>query len=199
MYANHQPQLSHLGRNSADGFARIATFVLCTIRTPLRIAVEDYKQVRNGDFSPLFGMKRTGISYINKFSEDLYSRCEYVYETADDETAENAILHILMNIPGIGPAKAGFICQMIYGLSGCLDTHNIIRFGIPERTFRGKEAKYSVKRLGQTVRDYNSFCRKVGGTAVLWDQWCEYVSNRDPVNYPTPERVSELHLIPCEL
>lgn len=198
MFAEHQPHLAILGRGNPAGFFRISLFALLTIRQPLRIACVDYVQVRQGNLNPLWGMKHKGYSYLQQHSPELWERCEYAFETLPDIDAENVILAILNDIPGIGPAKSGFICQMIYGLSGCIDTHNLKRFGIPERTFRGKEAKLSPKRLFQTYRDYNSFCRKHGGTEKLWNGWCNYLANNDPINYASGYRVSQLHLTPLE-
>lgn len=196
MFAEHQPQLARLGQSSPDGFTRIATFALCTIRQPLRIACADYKLVRRGDTSSLFGAKHAGLAYIKRHAGYLWERCEYAY---DDDNAADLIVTTLCEIPCIGPAKAGFIAQMCYGLSGCIDTHNLARFGIPERTFRGREAKHSWPRVQTTIRDYNAFCAKVGGTAALWDGWCTYLAERDPVNYPSAYHVSELHLAPLEI
>lgn len=199
MFAEHQPLLSRLGRSNAAGFERIVTFTLCTIRQPLRLACMNYKLVRAGDTSSLFGSKHHGLAAVQSRGNEWHERCEYAYETAaDDEEAADIILSILCEIPCLGPAKAGFVAQMIYGLSGCIDTHNLTRFGISERTFRGREAKYSERRYHQTLRDYNSFCRKVGGTSALWDGWCDYLAARDPINYPSGELVSSLHLIPLE-
>ncbi len=199
MFANHQPQLSRLGRASPDGLERIATFALCTIRQPLRIACEDYKLVRQGDTRSLFGAKHAGLSYLRQHATELWEACEYAYEACDDDTAADLIVMALSRVPCLGPAKAGFVCQMIYGLSGCIDTHNLARFGIGERTFRGREAKHSWPRVLATLRDYNTFCRKVGGTEALWDGWCTFLAERDPVNYPSAFRVSELHLAPLEI
>ncbi len=199
MFVEHQPQLGKLGRSSPQGLERIATFALCTIRQPLRIAVADYPLVRRGEHAQsIFGAKHAGVAYLRQHAPDLWERCEYAYEECDDDRAADLIVSTLTEVPCLGPAKAGFVCQMIYGLSGCIDSHNLTRFGIPERTFRGREAKLSWPRVRQNTRDYNAFCRKVGGAAALWDGWCQYVADRDPMNYPSAERVSSLHLIPLE-
>lgn len=200
MYAEHQPQLSFLGRSGPDGFARICTFVLLTIRVPLWDAFKDYPLVRRGDrqVRSMFGYKHQGLDFVNAQAEDLYERCEAAFELNSDEDTETVLLGILTEIPCIGPAKAGFITQMIYGLSGCIDGHNLDRFGLHERTFRFDKKRLSpfpVRRFA-ILRGYNAFCQKVGGARRLWDDWCCLYSERDPVNYPSPERVSELHLAP---
>ena len=193
MFANHQPQLSRLGRSDPDGLTRIATFALCTIRQPLRIACADYPAVRQGDTSSLFGAKHAGVAALRTRSAEWHERCEAAYETLDDIDAANVILGVLTEIPCLGPAKAGFVCQMIYGLSGCIDTHNLVRFGLPPRPWR-----IDNRRRHATLRDYNAFCHRIG-TAALWDGWCTYLAARDPVNYPSAERVSALHLAPLEI
>ena len=198
MFADHQYQLARLGRRDVDGFERVCTFVLLTIRQPLRIACMDYKLVRNGDERPLFGSKRDGLAYVRQHAAELLDDCERAYYNAhDDIEAENDILDVLTRIPSIGTAKGGFICQMLYGLSGCIDTHNIKRFGVTETTFKLRK-EWKRERKLQLIADYNRFCRRQGGTAALWDGWCEYVSRRDPANYETADLVSSLHLVPLE-
>jgi hypothetical protein len=201
MYAEHQPQLSALGRSGPDGFARICTFVLLTIRVSLWDAHKDYPLVRSGNrrVRSVFGFKHQGLDYVEANAEDLYERCEAAFELSNsDEDAEDTLLGILCDIPNIGPAKAGFIAQMVYGLSGCIDTHNLDRFGLHERTFRldKKRLQPYPKRRFDIIRRYNAFCREEGGSRRLWDDWCCLYSERDPVNYPTPDRVSALHLAP---
>ncbi len=201
MYAEHQPQLSSLGRSGPDGFARICTFALLTIRVSLWDANKDYPLVRQGNrqVRSVFGNKHQGLDFVNAEAEQLYERCEAAFELSlSDEDAETVILGILCEIPCIGPAKAGFITQMVYGLSGCIDSHNLTRFGLHERTFRldKKRLRASPVRRFAILRDYNAFCLKVGGSRRLWDDWCCLYSARDPVNYPTPDRVSALHLAP---
>ena len=198
MFAEHQPKLAELGRSSPDGFERIATFVLLTIRVPLRDAVSDYRLLRRGEHAvrSLFGAKHSGLAYIREHKADLWARCEYVYETSDDETAADVMLGIVSEIPGIGATKAGFILQMIYGLSGCIDTHNLTRFGLSEKHFY-YEKRWGAQRRAQHLRDYNKFCHSIG-TASLWDGWCNYLAENDPINYASGDRVSSLHLVPLE-
>lgn len=200
MYDDHQPQLAVLGRSGPDGLVRICTFALLTIRQPLYDAVLDYPLVRKGERQArsLFGAKHEGLSYVERNATELYERCEEAFELMGDEDAEASIVNTLCDIPCIGPAKAGFIAQMVYGLGGCIDGHNLTRFELPTRTFRLDKLHVSLRRRYAILQDYLRFCRKVGGARRLWDDWCCYVSERDPVNYRTPDYVSELHLAPLK-
>lgn len=199
MFAEHQPQLAKLGRHSADGFERVATFVLLTIRMPLREACLDYKALRTGAdrVKSLFGSKHAGLAHIREHAAEILERLEYVYETAEsDDDAADAMLAIVMEIPGIGLAKGGFILQILYGISGCIDTHNLTRFELTETTF--KLRKDALPRTQSKLRrKYNEFCHRIG-TATLWDDWCAFMAANDPVNYHNPEFVSSLHLVPLE-
>lgn len=190
MFADHQPALGRLAQ-SVDGFERIATFALLTIRQPLRIACADYKLVRNGDTGPLFGHKYGALAYIKANAADIHAELERSYELG---ASADVMLLEVMRIPGIGLAKAGFILQMAYGVSGCIDTHNLTRFNIPMRQFSTGNKAVDRRR----VRAYNAMINSLGGTASLWDSWCQYLADHDPANYATAQRVSELHLAPLE-
>jgi hypothetical protein len=141
----------------------------------------------------IFGAKHDGLAAISNPAW-LFDQCERAWHCSDH--AEDEIVHILQSVPSLGPAKAGFCAQMIYGISGCLDTHNLQRFGIREREFRGAEAKYKPATVCAKIASYNDLCRKLGGTAHLWDSWCEYVAHRGTAGTFEANSVSALHLAP---
>ncbi len=196
MFAEHQPQLSKLGRSGPEGFKRIVTFVLCTIRVQLHAAVKDYPLVWRGErrgVRSIFGSKHQGLDELNERAVDLYEMCERAYQDREGEELEDELLHTVTSLHGIGCAKGGFIAQMIYGVSGCLDSHNLRRFGIPEGTF--KIADRTPRKRSALITDYNRVCRQLGGTQYLWDTWCQYLADND-ANYVSADHVSRLHLTP---
>lgn len=197
MYDEHQPLLSRLGRSGPDGFKRIATFALCTIRMPLHRAVLDYPYAVQGrPCVAIFGAKHFGLAELEERAATYYEWCERAYHDLEGEELEDELLSIVSSIPSIGPAKGGFIVQMIYGVSGCLDGHNLARFNIPERAFRLDRALRPGRRSA-VIHDYNRVCRQLGGTRALWDSWCAYLADRD-ANYNDAEHVSRLHLTPLK-
>jgi hypothetical protein len=198
MYADHQPAIAAFGRADPENFAKVITFALCSIRMPLGEAVLDIKYAWRGEACrSIFGAKLDGMREIRQNARMYYEQCEDAWFRSDN--AEDELLHIFQTIPCLGPAKAGFCAQMLYGVSGCLDTHNLQRFGIGERQFRGREAKYAAITYSRKITEYNRLCAKLGGTAYLWDTWCEYLANRDPVNYRDADYVSSLHLSPLKV
>ena len=102
-------------------------------------------------------------------------------------------MRVVLRVPGLGLAKSGFIVQMLYGMSGCIDTHNLTRFNLHRRRFACGTKATDRRRIGE----YNDMVGRLGGTARLWDEWCIYVADRD-ANYVDADHVSRLHLTPLE-
>jgi hypothetical protein len=194
MFAKHQPQISAFARRSPDNFRRVVVFALCTIRMPFRTAASDVALAcDNKPCRSIFGAKIAGLASIDE-PHWLYEQCERAWACSDH--VEDELVHIFQSAPSLGPAKAGFCTQMIYGVSGCLDTHNLVRFGLNPREFRGAEGKYKPATVCAKISAYNDVCRKLGGTAYLWDSWCEYVAERGTAGTYSAEAISALHLAP---
>jgi hypothetical protein len=197
MFADHQPPLSKLGRSGPDGFKQIVLFTLCTIRVHLHQAVADYPRFRRGEpCRSLWGWKHFGIAEIEENAGAYYELCERQHHDTEGEELEDGLLHIITAVPGLGLAKAGFVSQMIYGVSGCLDGHNLERFQIPFTAYKDAKRK-TPSTKSALIRDYNRVCANLGGTEHLWNSWCQYVADRD-ANYVDADHVSRLHLTPLQ-
>lgn len=196
MFANHQPQISAFARRSPANFRRVGVFVLCTIRMPLRDAAKDTAAACRGDpCRSIFGAKVRGLAELDANAGAYYEQCERSWH--DSENAADEIVSTLTHIPGIGFVKAGFIAQLVYGVSGCIDTHNCSRYGIDPETWHCRtEAAYRKARVGGAAAGYNRLCASLGGTAQLWDTWCEYVAARGTAGTYDADAVSALHLAP---
>ena len=189
MYDNHQPQISAFARASADNLRKVACFAVCTIRMPLLDAAKDTPYAINGTpCRSIFGHKHDALAWLRNHADELYDELEYLWhECASDD----AMLRAVMQCPGIGLAKAGFILQMCYGISGCLDSHNLRRYGIGERYYATGTKATDRRRISE----YNETCRKLGGTRALWDTWCTQLAETDG-RYLSANEVSGLHLAP---
>src|ERR1700726_3397790 len=98
MYAEHQPPLSRLGRSGPDGFVRIATFALLTIRVHLHDAVKDYPLVRGGQrhgLRSVFSSKHDGLAELDARGADYYELCERQYQDTEGEELEDGLLGII--------------------------------------------------------------------------------------------------------
>jgi hypothetical protein len=181
MFADHQPRISQWGRANPHNFVKVCEFAIGTIRVHLRDAAE---AVRTGEYpsAVFFGSKLNGLSYLTQHADSLYQDAEEAHDDA-------ALMAVFMRIPSIGVAKAGFCCQMLYNRVGCLDTHNIVRFGLSPRSFR-IDPDYSARTRWHRIQSYIDTCAALGGCERLWNGWCEYVAEREG---DKPDHISNLH------
>ena len=107
---------------------------------------------------------------------------------------KQAAVAYLASLYGLNVAKAGFVCQLAYGLSGCLDTINVQRLGLRPRAFANFSQLKTPQGRQRRATHYNAVVREAGGTETLWNAWCASVSERYPAQFPTPNHVSALHL-----
>ena len=207
MFVNHQPKISAFARENPENMAKVLKFVILTIRVRLFNIPADMEILENAknpaDLNGiLYGFKVDSIQQIDAEKDSFFAQAESIYFHAENErvAAEN-LLSLFAQIKGLGLAKAGFACQLIYGLSGCLDSHNLERFGINPNAFRSNKYKYAktLKTKRRYISDYCDTVEKFGGTASLWDSWCEYVYNRpDPtglkMNHNNPAYIDANHV-----
>lgn len=198
MYAQHQPIISEFARRNADNFADVITFVYLTIHNPFQRVKAEMLDVRKrgSDSAALWGWKRGAYVYVQEHKVGIFEDCERIWnETPCSEVRETLVMY-LAKLPGLGFAKAGFVAQLIYGVSACLDTHNMQRFNIGPNTFKARKAKAkNLKVRARHWREYHYIVDAEGGTEGLWDSWCHYVAEQWPTSYENGEHVSRLH---CE-
>jgi hypothetical protein len=100
------------------------------------------------------------------------------------------VFRLILSLPGFGMAKAGFATQMLCGDLGCLDVHNLKRFGLYQEQF---SMKGHWVRVEKRILLYKSICRGLG-SGYLWDSWCEHIAMLYPKVYTNADHVSKLHL-----
>ena len=180
MYNTHQPIIGAAMRASPSGLARAVVFGLATIQVKFPDAVRECQRYcTTGELHPMafFGTKLEGVKWINENANRLFTQLE-------NAPHENARLRLFTQIPGIGIVKAGFLCQLRDGLIGCLDVHNLKRFGINRRRFDHKTQA--------RINEYIETCFQIGGgSCTLWNEWCRLIGAK----YGMPaEKISEMHL-----
>ena len=203
MFDTHQPIIATRAQANAANLALVQQFVILSVQVPLSRVSTDLDIVRaerEADRIPgiLYGWKQKAY-YDAWFERDerYYQAMEmrwsnFVEPEYSEYTAADNLLHYFACLPGFGPVKAGFVCQMAFGLSGCIDSNNAKRFGINLRYWHAWDFKHSSLRVKRRkVARYNDTVRRLGGTRALWDGWCSFVSQRD--GRLSPDEVSALH------
>lgn len=216
MFRNHQKLVSAYGRENPEQFARVLKFVVLSIRTrlfnlPADMATLDAAETGesyDGVDSILYGSKRAAIDQINAERDALYWQAEsIVYHAETEREAAENLLDLFTGIHGLGLAKAGFCAQLLYGVSACLDSHNVARYDLKASALKSstfKNAK-TLKTRRKWISRYCDMVETLGGTELLWDTWCEYVFNRpdetgykmngNQAAYKSPFHVSALHAL----
>ena len=214
MFAIHQKRVSEYARQNPENMARVLKFVILTIRNRLFNLPADMATLDSGGEtaaeinSILYGWKLDSVNQIDAEKDSLFWQAEeIVYHATSERDAAEKLLVLFASIKGLGLSKAGFAAQLIYGISACLDSHNLERFGINPNHVKScnyKDAK-TPKTRAKYVARYCEYVEKCGGTESLWDSWCEYVFARpDAVGfkmngnksvYESAYHVSALH---CE-
>jgi hypothetical protein len=165
----------------ADNPIRVAdviTMVLLSIRMQWSGVGTQMCDVReNGEASKcLWGFKRNGYRYVQAKKTRLFAR---VQACRNGDIWVEDLMRDLLRVPGLGMAKAGFVVQLLTGEAGCMDMHNIERFGLKPDTWAVRKYKAVDKQLREVdekIAHYLDLVDACGGTEVLWDEWCEYVA-----------------------
>lgn len=190
MYAEHVPTIAHAMREDLDTFKRGVLFAILSIRQPIRNvpAMLDDVERESASSVYLFGHKRKAYAWLQVNAERLWLhlKCD---AGAPEPEASRAALHRLIEVPGLGVVKAGFVAQLMGFDIACLDSRNVTRQGREPRAYRLDPRDM---QGGRRKRIVDAYVADVGGQAAeYWDAWCEYVA---PFHGLEAFEVSALHL-----
>ena len=190
MFSTHQSTISDFALGSNVGLERTFRLVFLSIRQPFHSMAKQMQDVdTNGLQSPyLFGWKRDGLAFVRANASGLRHALAGVPAGYGDAEA----LLKVASVPGLGLVKAGFVCQLVTGSVGCLDSHNLERFGLNANAFKyGAGASDGLKR--KKALAYLDACWKAGGCESLWDGWCNHVAENQPKHWRSGFDVSAMH------
>lgn len=180
-----------------DGLVDVVEFVLCTIQAGLSTVKMQRRDIQeNGMRSRfLWGKKGEGLAYVEERKEYMWGKVHSIMEQGlGDASAIADCIEMFMEVPNLGLVKAAFVAQCLGFEVGCLDSHNLKRFGInPNRVKVSATLSPLLKR--KKVLDYVQTCVDLGGSEYLWNSWCEYVAgNKANKALDTADVVSKCHV-----
>ena len=189
MFKTHQPKIARFMKKNPDNFAEGEVFSLCTIQRQLHTVGNQRKEIKTEGVNAvcLNGTKRRSYKEIMAMKGYLY---EKVYSKEISLTEK---LLEVSGLYGIGMVKAGFILQLALGKVGCLDVHNLARFGLSASVFKVND-KMSEATVLRKANFYIKTCEDLGGSEYLWNTWCKYVADLYPKIYRDAYHVSKLHV-----
>jgi hypothetical protein len=193
MFTTDQPAIQRHAEASPQGIVDVITFVLATINRYFYYVpdvLDEHAHAGLDDCKYWKPIDRRGIAYVIAKADYYHSRLPVWRE--DSLTC----LRELVEIPGIGIVKAGFICQLLTGKVGCLDRHNLRTMGLNEKTFARVPA--NTEALTERLRVYMAACEALGTSAQMWDGWVNLVAAKYPNHFASGEEVSRLHVTLCK-
>lgn len=173
MFADHQPIIGQWARACPENFARAQLLAILSARQPFDYVGEDLNAVLAGDPRPLFAWKAAAWFDIQRTAARRLAACEMIYCRGSKVAMETELLAEITKTIGLGLIKGGFVAQMVYGVIGCIDSRNQDEFGIAKRRYREIPPSATDATRTRKCREYVLACRKLGGCAFLWDNWCQ--------------------------
>ena len=127
----------------------------------------------------LWGNKRKTYEYLQDNSYKLYTDAMAVINSGDsDRDKARALMAVFLRVDGLGIPKAGFMCQLMAGLVGCMDVHNIrlYRLDIKDLSLsKNPKTSKGIDANNKKVWAYIDVCHGIG-TETLWDNWCNFLA-----------------------
>ena len=112
-----------------------------------------------------------------------------------DHAKAISLMKIFLKIPGLNLPKAGFVCQLVAGLVGCMDIHNIKTYGVDAKSLEYNKnctTSRGIDNNRKKLIKYINLCHDYG-TENLWNSWCSLIADKYPRDFVDGNHVSELH------
>lgn len=198
MFKDDQPRIAAFAQSSAENMHRTLTFVLCTIQQQLSVVPECMADIdRHGSESRfLWGFKGPAYETLCQNVDALYGAAMATSRGyAAPDTRRDELLHLFASLQGFGLVKGGFAVQLIFGQSGCIDSHNLAMYEVNPYEVKASRFKAAKpKTRSRLIEQYHRLCDDIGGTEFLWDNWCRFVAERTPAPFYTADEVSRFHV-----
>ncbi len=195
MFKQDQARIERWCKNP-DKLLTVGTMVLASIRMQWVGVGTQMESIRElgVDSGCLWGFKKDGYVYLRDNRKALY---KHVRDYRAGKMWLDDLMREFVKVPGLGLPKAGFLCQLLVGRSGCLDMHNVDRFGLDAKAWMirpRKDPAAQLRELDDKISLYLKLIEACGGTEKLWDEWCEHLNDRWSV-FHNADDVSRRHWI----
>lgn len=180
-----------IAQASVDGMRSAALMAVLSIQQSWHTVPEAMVDVtENGSSSRfLWGFKRD--TYLHLIQG---RNMDHLYAQTIVETDPVRLLDLWTTVPGLGLAKAGFVCQLTRGIIGCVDGHNAAAYDVPPSALVFPKGRMTTKAQAIKLRNYVTLCADIGGSEYMWQQWCVLMAAKYPETYHSAKAVSEQHV-----
>ena len=198
MFRNHNSKIKSFSQRNADNLALVILMVSLSIQQKWSTVGHMLSNVKkeNKDSIYVWGNKAATYDYISTHKHFMYGQMRATMNSFySDDLKAFKLMKIFLKVDGLGMAKAGFVCQLVSGLVGCMDVHNIKTYDIdPNSLVLNKNliSKRGIENNDKKIKQYIKLCHDYG-TENLWNSWCSMIADKYPKDFHDTNHVSELH------
>tara|TARA_R100001244_G_scaffold76492_1_gene60739 strand:- start:1733 stop:2371 length:639 start_codon:yes stop_codon:yes gene_type:complete len=199
MFKTHNPKINSYAQRNADNMTDVIMMVSLSIQQRWSGVGNMLSSVRIYKDNSLFlwGNKKRTYEYVITHKHFIHGSMLAVINSRNltDHAKSISLMKIFLKVPGLNLVKAGFVCQLIAGLVGCMDIHNIKTYGVAAKSLEyNKNCKTSkgIENNRKKLIKYINLCHDYG-TENLWDSWCSMLADKYPKDFIDGNHVSELH------
>ena len=194
MYKTHNKRINTYALKSPENMANVVLMVSQSIQQVWAGVGKQMQDIEANGLDSVFLKNQTK----RKLFIELHERKRELWLALHDYRKGRIdlpdLLCLFQSIHGLGFVKAGFVLQLCTGEVGCLDIHNLRMYGVKATDFLvSATATTATKRRKAEL--YIATCEKLGGSASLWDVWCEALASNKRCGhlYTSKHHVSRLH------
>ena len=197
MFNTHCKAVQEYSQRNANNMADTVLMVVLSIQQNWLGVGEQMADVRANklDSKFLWGNKIKTYEYLMSNKHKMFAQVQAVLNSSRtyDEKAFS-LMKIFLRVDGLGLPKAGFCCQLIAGMVGCMDVHNIKMYDLDPKTFKLNPKPKTSKAIESNnfkTRNYIDLCHAYG-CDNLWNSWCENLATKSK-RWQDANHVSEVH------
>jgi hypothetical protein len=197
MFNVHCKAVQQYSQRNANNMADVVLMVVLSIQQNWLSVGDQLKDVRleRRDSKYLWGNKIKTYDYLMSNKSKMFAQVQAVlnsHKTYDDKA--KSLMTIFLKVDGLGIPKAGFCCQLIAGMVGCMDVHNIKMYDLDANSFKLNTKPKTDKAFAsnqQKINAYINLCHDYG-CEQLWDSWCDMLATKSK-RWVDGFHVSEVH------
>jgi len=195
----HNPKINSFAQRNPDNFFMVVMMVSLSIQQKWLLVGEMLSDMATNKSESIYiwGNKKNTYDYMTTHKHFMYGQMMAVINSTNltDLAKSLSLMKIFLKVDGLGLAKAGFVCQLVAGLVGCMDVHNIKTYGVDANSLKlNKNATGKRGRENNTkkLHEYITLCHNYG-TENLWNSWCSMIAEKYPKDFVDANHVSEVH------
>ncbi len=197
MFNTHCKAVQEYSQRNANNMADTVLMVVLSIQQNWLGVGDQMADVRANklDSKFLWGNKIKTYEYLMSNKHKMFAQVQAVLNSGKsyDEKAFS-LMTIFLRVDGLGLPKAGFCCQLIAGMVGCMDVHNIKMYNVDPKILKLNPKPKTLKAMeanDQRTRTYIDLCHAYG-CDNLWNSWCENLATKSK-RWQDANHVSEVH------